>query len=125
MGCGSGRPLSVASAFPAAAPAAGAWSFGSGSVRVQPSLSVPISVEKAEFLLSPLRAFWGRASSVAAGVNPGEQISDVSLHYLSPVPSSSCPALKALRCGESSMCKGSGELFKVDYIRWRSGDDWS
>ena len=49
MGCGSRRPLSAASAVPAAAPAAGTWSFGSGSVHVQLSPFVPISGGAAEF----------------------------------------------------------------------------
>ena len=38
-----------ASAFSAVASAAGPWSFGAGSVPVQPSPFVPISVGKAEF----------------------------------------------------------------------------
>ena len=80
LGCGFGRPLSAASAFPAAAPAAGTWSFGSGSVHVQPSPSVPISAEKAEFpsvaaaVAAAARHFWG-ASSTAVGVSPDKQIS--------------------------------------------------
>ena len=69
----------AASAFPAAAPAAGTWSFGSGSVHVQPSPSVPISAEKAEFpsvsAAAAAARLLGSAAAAAAGVNPGERIS--------------------------------------------------
>ena len=75
MGCGSGRPLSAASAFPAAAPAAlGLQCLGCFHARF--ILLMPHSAERVESASRrPPRSFGGSASTTAAGVDPGERIS--------------------------------------------------